>query len=123
MTRPQQLLNWTESIVETTEQWKNKKISVQITLTERDFDRHGSSYTHFSMIFKSCFMRTSGGRLMFDGTDNELVEVAVGDLIAVDFLENTENNNAKNEISMTEKIGKNNFGHDIIRRVRLILKP
>ena len=68
-------------------------------------------------------MRTSGGRLMFDGTDNELVEVAVGDLMAVDFLENTENNNAKNEISMTEKIGKNNFGHDIIRRVRLILKP
>jgi hypothetical protein len=119
MTHQQQLLEWTESIIEITEKWKDKKINVQISLTDRDFDRHGTTYTYFSMIFKSCFMRISGGRLMFDGTNNELVEIAVGDIITVDFLENNE----KNEIIVLEKLGKNNLGHDIIRRVKLILKP
>ncbi|WP_375559017.1 hypothetical protein ACE193_14900 [Bernardetia sp. OM2101] len=113
MTRQQQLIEWTESIIKTTQKWKDKKIKIQVSLTDRDFDRHGSSFISFSMIFKSFYIRTSGVRMMFGGTNNELVEVSTDFLIQV---ESTEN-----QIICTEKLGENDLKQPIFRKTTLIL--
>ncbi len=117
MKSQQQFIQWIESIIKITEKWKNKKINIDINLTDRNFDRHGSSCIYFSMIFNSFSIRTSGVRMMFDGKNNELVEVSTDFLIEVKITESK----IKNEIILTEKLGKNDLHQNIFRRTILSL--
>ncbi|WP_338789971.1 hypothetical protein [Bernardetia sp. MNP-M8] len=117
MTRQQQLIAWTESILDITQRWKNKNIHVKISLTDRDFDRHGTSFTHFSMIFNSFYIRTSGVRMMFSGKNNELVEVSTDFLTQVEIIEN----NLENLIIFTEKLGESDLKQTIFRKTTLLL--
>lgn len=115
--RQQQLIKWTESIIEITEKWKDQKINIKISLTDRDFDRHGTTFTYFSMIFNSFYIRTSGVRMMFSGKNNELVEISTDFLTQVEITEN----DTENVIICTEALGENDLKQAIFRKTTLIL--
>ena len=51
-------------------------IEVRIALTDRHFDRHGTTYTEFRMKVEEVHSRFSGGRIMISGT-NSLIEMDI----------------------------------------------
>ncbi|WP_291724098.1 hypothetical protein [Bernardetia sp.] len=81
--RTEWLIKNTEEIYQKAEQWKDKEIKASISLTDRDFDRHGTSNTSFLFMLKSFSLRISGARMMFWGTKDELIEIATDFLVEI----------------------------------------
>lgn len=65
-----------ETILNSLQTTVGKEIAVRIILTDRNFDRHGSTYSEFRMNVDEVLSRFSGGRIMISGT-NSLVEMDV----------------------------------------------
>ena len=82
------LIDQIEKIYQKVEEWKNEEVKATISLTDRDFDRHGTSSVHFSFVLKSFAVRTSGARMMFFGTAQELIEIVAGFLEEIEISEN-----------------------------------
>ena len=53
-----------------------KNLVLTESITDREFDRHGTTMTIFSFTLKSVTGRISGGRLMLNGLNEELYEIS-----------------------------------------------
>ena len=94
-------------IVAWLEQCKGQQIYIQEAITDRDFDRHGTSHVRFSMVLESCHTRFSGARTMLEGSNKEYCEFPI-DGVEATFIEH--------KIELLEVLHKDENGKQLLRQ-------
>ena len=112
MDKGKQITDNFENVISITKAWLGKELHVNVELTNRNFDRHATTYSIFTFILKDVRGRISGGRIMFSG-ETELVEIGVDCT--------TEVEKGGKRLILTEQIRDSNHGHTELKR-RLILE-
>ena len=112
MSREEQVKAFT-ALAEKLESVSGCKLWITESITDQGFDRHGTTHASFGFTLKQTSWRFSGGRLMLDGTEDELYEVSPQ---IVDCRIDA------SHIEVVEYMGSNTNGHQLQRRTKIVIK-